>query len=809
MVENIVLAKISLNFDLDFLAQFDLPRAGTWCKSWPLSRANCMPIELTGEALGALQMHHSKMTGLMHYGRQPNHFQNLIPTQQEAMVMFSIGFHRFFQLSPEAFGSFYQIFLGQQLPSQSTYQPSMPITRKALLYGKGLEGRAPTILQHLLQYLELPLPEDLEPLPLGSRPLPASDPLLNLLQEFLGDSSAQFKTAEQKMALYHMLKGTPNLTIILPTAGGKSTLFLLAASLATARTSIALLPLRGLKDGLSEKAKSFGLPYSIWEEKHQNSTVCPLILASIEAVQNPNFFGFCQQLVAHGQLDRLIFDEAHLIASSNFRSAMGKVKELGRIRTQKVHITATLNNQMAADLNAKLLLPPQLVIRANINQPNIYYSVRNFQNPREEAQSDHFTELMDFIQSFDPRAPGGPSFSSGMPLQSTTISSSIPSFANTSTPSILPSGPAAATATTAAAAAAPVKAIIYFPRKALAQAFFEEYPDLVAPYHGDLDPETRQANLSSFVQSERLILAATTGSLHGYDFLDVNLVIHYISAYGMTDFIQEAGRLSRKKGQIGYSIIYTVPSAGRPRANDLYERSLIRKYILLDMCRRAFINNIYNDQFEQFCLPTDLPCDFCHGRNQVLDSSTRFLPSANQQAETRASSLQFLIKFFQDHCLFCTVALNSNVLGRTIRLGPAMRGDIDHSAGLECLYFDKYQGFLQEFDQSIRARAPPANSCHFACLLPTRFCSQWFSNPATCPKRYPLFLWGAMLFHYKLYFLLPTDLKPIKKPRSLGDFFQWFYQVDKSFFGTEALVGVLAFFQWAENAHKKDWELDF
>ena len=66
-------------------------------------------------------MHHSQMTGLLHYGRQPNHFQNLIPTQQDAMAMFSIQFYDYFQLSPKTFPYFYQSFMGNDRPGQSTY----------------------------------------------------------------------------------------------------------------------------------------------------------------------------------------------------------------------------------------------------------------------------------------------------------------------------------------------------------------------------------------------------------------------------------------------------------------------------------------------------------------------------------------------------------------------------------------------------------------------------------------------------------------------------------------------------------------
>jgi superfamily II DNA helicase RecQ len=65
--------------------------------------------------------------------------------------------------------------------------------------------------------------------------------LIALVGRVINLHQAEFKTPEQQVALYYMLKGTPNLSIILPTAGGKSMLFLLAASLYWAHTSLIIL----------------------------------------------------------------------------------------------------------------------------------------------------------------------------------------------------------------------------------------------------------------------------------------------------------------------------------------------------------------------------------------------------------------------------------------------------------------------------------------------------------------------------------------------------------------------------------------
>jgi hypothetical protein len=178
------------------------------------------------ENIAANQMHHSRHVALLHYGRQPIHFPNMAPTQQDAMALFSLEFHRFFMVNAEAFTSWHQTLLGNDVPMHIAYAPTIPVNAKALHYGKGLEEAEATQLVDLQQYLGLPFKAPTMEI---SHPR-AHRPLLWVLREFLGLISTEWKAPYQETALYYLLKGTPNLTIILLTGSGKSTLFLLAAA---------------------------------------------------------------------------------------------------------------------------------------------------------------------------------------------------------------------------------------------------------------------------------------------------------------------------------------------------------------------------------------------------------------------------------------------------------------------------------------------------------------------------------------------------------------------------------------------------
>jgi superfamily II DNA helicase RecQ len=75
------------------------------------------------------------------------------------------------------------------------------------------------------------------------------------------------------------------------------------------------------------------------------------------------------------------------------------------VRTQKIYISATFPQHIFNDLTAMLSIPPHLTVRANINRPNIYYSVIMLSkqpNPAStSAQIKRFAKIMQFIHNID------------------------------------------------------------------------------------------------------------------------------------------------------------------------------------------------------------------------------------------------------------------------------------------------------------------------------------------------------------------------------------------------------------------------
>jgi len=220
----------------------------------------------------------------------------------------------------------------------------------------------------------------------------SSDYLLALLREFLQDDSAMFKSEEQKETLKLILQKTSCLTVILATSSNKSFLYLLLASLSTAETTIIIVSLIALKSDFLQKAKEMKISASIYEEK---KSADKLVLVSIETAVSSSFQLFLMSLHAENKLDRIIFDECHLIVTAaNYKHSMYSLKKLRLITTQFIFLSATLSVSVLQEMNKMLFLSNNIVLRALTARHNIAYSVKRMTSSLLENQ---FSEVLNFL----------------------------------------------------------------------------------------------------------------------------------------------------------------------------------------------------------------------------------------------------------------------------------------------------------------------------------------------------------------------------------------------------------------------------
>ncbi|KAE8383925.1 P-loop containing nucleoside triphosphate hydrolase protein, partial [Aspergillus alliaceus] len=334
--------------------------------------------------------------------------------------------------------------------------------------------------------------------------------LNRLLKEFMQDEQATFRSLAQARALHALLTKVPYLILILPTAGGKTTLFLLGASLAISQTTILVAPLVALKMDLYRKAQALGLSVRIYEDGYDQGSIPRILLVSIESLAMPRFYSYTRTLAAQGQLDRVIFDECHLIPlAQSYRQVMHRVKQVMQLPVPMVFSSATLPKHLETELRSMMMISQAEVIRANINKPNLQYGVQLISQNSEYPEA-----LIQFMKHFE------------WTNQNTTR---------------------------------PLKIIVFCMSKALVEALHSQYPETYY-FHADLPDPVKSDQLDRFIQAGQgqagqaaqaaqagqagqagpVILMATGAIGAGFDFSDISLIIHLQGAWSFTDFMQES-----------------------------------------------------------------------------------------------------------------------------------------------------------------------------------------------------------------------------------------------------------------------------
>lgn len=603
--------------------------------------------EVTNEALAAGQAHHSAKTAMLIYGRPKVQFSNLALNQQAAFIDFSQRWHHYIGLSPDfnLLGHLFQpVSLDRSSPDETAdedqedtlFTLNAPCLRASFENPKTTPPASHIPIGQFNQFFSTTSPifnpvqpqmesnvdphAELDPDPYqqvykSARNKvifqPYCDLLLHLFQEFLGDQSASFKSPEQRQVLYHLLAKQPYLVAVLPTAGGKTTLFLLGASLAWSKTTILVVPLIALKLNLQKKLEALGISFAIWEEKGSDTPTCNLVLVSIESVKKKNFLEWAQSLVNQGGLDRVIWDEAHLIPlAHSYRNVMDHVKKLIKLPVQHVFASATMTNEALSELKKMMRLPSSvpLVVRGDISRPEIHYNVNDIP---AGIQSD--TDVFDFLLEF---------------IKDARMSNKI---------------------------AMNAQVIIYLPSRNMVETFYDQHPTQVTYYHGKMSKQIQASQLDSFITKKKLILVGTTGIGEGYDFHHVSMVIHWGTWWEMSQFLQGSGRAARGTGSIGWSFIFRNPRKPLPQPQN-GEEQVFHQYLQEQICRRRPINLNFNEKVIEACSENDQLCDLCTQRqNQLVLVSHQAIQAETKGSKQRERLMKYIQYWHSKGCLNCAL----------------------------------------------------------------------------------------------------------------------------------------------------------
>ena len=329
------------------------------------------------------------------------------------------------------------------------------------------------------------------------------------------------------------------------------------------------------------------------------------MLVFIETISNSEFFLYLKKLEQLEKLDRIIFDEAHLIViSANYRFHMHSLKRLRIFVTQFVFFSVILSDLILSELEKSMIFIKNVILRTFIVRDNIFYRVKVFlRNIKEE--NERFEEilktLIDLIVDFE-------------------ISDRIIIFVmNTNTARKL-----------------------------------SEY--LNCKYYVS-NVENKEKIIDSFIFFDRIIVA-TSALGEGFDYSFIRVVIHYISSFSFIDFQQQTDRAERdQKHSISLTLIMNNELKYNDRDDDF--KTLYKEYLNESICKRRIINRVFDNEISDTCITNQNSCDLYLARN--LEKISEIKSYKEKTMKNNIFEKDFIndLNFVEENCLICYLYLNA------------------------------------------------------------------------------------------------------------------------------------------------------
>jgi hypothetical protein len=138
-----------------------------------------------------------------------------------------------------------------------------------------------------------------------------------------------------------------------------------------------------------------------WHDWNANELVHDgLVIAGVEALNDEDtFIHWCRDARAQGILNRIVFDEAHLAITSEFRPVMGNIHHLVEVGVPVIALSATVPPIHEPRLRAAFGHPEWVVLREPTQRPNISYNLAWYRNSVQALQAlklhvNHFLGLL-------------------------------------------------------------------------------------------------------------------------------------------------------------------------------------------------------------------------------------------------------------------------------------------------------------------------------------------------------------------------------------------------------------------------------
>jgi len=402
------------------------------------------------------------------------------------------------------------------------------------------------------------------------RPKLEVSPAMQGLHQILGpDAKPRSEGQAHALELVHSATPAQPQIIVLGTGSGKSLLFFSVAALVSHQTVIVVVPFAALVDDLITRARGHRLTCEEWQWQRQWKLLPQLLIVSADRAVEGGFLHFAKGLELNKQLAHVFFDECHVaITDTSYRAKLRELWQLRYLNCRFTCLTATLLTTLEPVLRANLLLEHAQLYRQSTMRPTIRYRVVDCheKDPWETAEP--------LIRR--------------LPL------------------------PAAS------------RGVIYVRSYAQGERVAEE---MDCPFYKATATDKHEL-LEQWACGRGGWIVATGALGTGIDIPGVVYIIHLGRPYGLTSFMQQAGRGGRA-GEISDSIVILRSSGsgsggGRfpaPRHElvntysvEAQDEAALTEYLESSSCRRAVLaRHLDGDVDGTDCLTTDsILCDRCH-----------------------------------------------------------------------------------------------------------------------------------------------------------------------------------------------------
>ncbi len=212
-------------------------------------------------------------------------------------------------------------------------------------------------------------------LPLTAPTVYLAEEIREAMQKVLKQEEPEFRSEEQERAVSAVLNLDTPLIVVLPTGGGKSLPFMIAASLRNPGVTILVAPFTALLKDYVKRLKLSGIDHVVWD--HGETRWAPVVVVSADHSVCSDFTTYGFMLGNRKLLRRVVIDECHLTyTASDYRQKLRHLHHLRVLGVSMVLLTATLPPTRVYELVEAMSIQNPIIIRRSTVRPNIRYMVQ-------------------------------------------------------------------------------------------------------------------------------------------------------------------------------------------------------------------------------------------------------------------------------------------------------------------------------------------------------------------------------------------------------------------------------------------------